>query len=428
MNPSLARRHFLRSTSACIALPFLESLGFRRFANAAAPSARPKRMIFLAMGWGVTNESWFPDVKQTGAEWTLPEGLKPLAKHHKDITVIQNCYHQFSIDGHQGSTFWLTGANPLGVPGRSFNNTISVDQVAAEQFGRDTRFASLVFSNPGGEGGHGSAVSWNRQGKPVAEIPDPVAVFHKLFSDEKTPLAQRRAALERQQSVLDTVLEEARDAARGLGKEDTDKLSEYLESIREIELRLAKETQWLEVPKARPAQTIQEPRKGMSGEQEVRLMYDLMIAAFQTDATRVISYRQPVNSLLRSRGVNLEGHSMSHYDMGPRKEASQTRDRCQSELLAYFIDRLKQSREPDGSTLFDHVSLTLGTNIRTGHMLDNCPTILTGRGAGIRLGHHLVMEDPKTPLCNVWLTLLNGVGVRVPSFGDSTAPIESLRA
>ncbi len=428
MNPSLDRRHFLRSTSACIALPFLESLGFRRFANASAPSARPKRMIFLAMGWGVTNESWFPDVKQTGAEWTLPEGLKPLAKHHKDITVIQNCYHQFSTDGHQGSTFWLTGANPLGVPGRSFNNTISVDQVAAEQFGRDTRFASLVFSNPGGEGGHGSAVSWNRQGKPVAEIPDPVAVFHKLFSDEKTPLAQRRAALERQQSVLDTVLEEARDAARGLGKEDTDKLSEYLESIREIELRLAKETQWLEVPKARPAQTIQEPRKGMSGEQEVRLMYDLMIAAFQTDATRVISYRQPVNSLLRSRGVNLEGHSMSHYDMGPRKEASQTRDRCQSELLAYFIDRLKQSREPDGSTLFDHVSLTLGTNIRTGHMLDNCPTILTGRGAGIRLGHHLVMEDPKTPLCNVWLTLLNGVGVRAPSFGDSTAPIESLRA
>jgi hypothetical protein len=428
MNPSLDRRHFLRSTSACIALPFLESLGFRRFANAAPPSARPKRMIFLAMGWGVTNESWFPDVKQTGAEWTLPEGLKPLAKHHKDITVIQNCYHQFSTDGHQGSTFWLTGANPLGVPGRSFNNTISVDQVAAEQFGRDTRFASLVFSNQGGEGGHGSAVSWNRQGKPVAEIPDPVAVFHKLFSDEKTPLAQRRAALERQQSVLDTVLEEARDAARGLGKEDTDKLSEYLESIREIELRLAKETQWLEVPKARPAQTIQEPRKGMSGEQEVRLMYDLMIAAFQTDSTRVISYRQPVNSLLRSRGVNLEGHSMSHYDMGPRKEASQTRDRCQSELLAYFIDRLKQSREPDGSTLFDHVSLTLGTNIRTGHMLDNCPTILTGRGAGIRLGHHLVMEDPKTPLCNVWLTLLNGVGVPTPAFGDSTAPIESLRA
>jgi hypothetical protein len=119
---------------------------------------------------------------------------------------------------------------------------------------------------------------------------------------------------------------------------------------------------------------------------------------------------------------------MSHYDMGPRKEASQTRDRCQSELLAYFIDRLKQSREPDGSSLFDHVSLTLGTNIRTGHMLDNCPTILTGGGAGIRLGQHVVMDDPKTPLCNVWLTLLQGLGISAPSFGDSTGVIEALRA
>lgn len=428
MNPSLTRRHLLRSSTACIALPFLESLGFRRFARAIETPKRPKRAIFLAMGWGVTNETWFPDPKKTGAEWTLSEGLKPLSKFQKDITVVQNCYHQFSTDGHQGSTFWLTGANRLGVPGRSFNNTISVDQMAAEQFGRDTRFASLVLSNPGGEGGHGGSVSWNRQGKPVAEIQDPVAVFHKLFSDEKTPLAQRQADIARQKSVLDTVMEEARDAARGLGKEDSDKLAEYLDSIREIEVRLTKDAEWLTVPKAKPQSPVAEPKKGLSGEQEVRLMYDLMITAFQTDATRVIAYKQPVNSLLRSRGVNLEGHSMSHYDMGPRKEASQTRDRCQSELLAYFIDRLKQSREPDGSSLFDHVSLTLGTNIRTGHMLDNCPTVLTGGGAGIRLGQHVVMEDPKTPLCNVWLTLLHGLGISAPSFGDSTGVIQALRA
>jgi hypothetical protein len=428
MKPQPTRRHFLRSTSACIALPFLESLGFRRFASAAPKLERPKRMIFLAMGWGVTNDTWFPDPKQTGSEWSLSPGLKPLERHQKDLTVIQNCYHQFSTDGHQGSTFWLTGANRLGVPGRSFNNTISVDQVAAEQFGRDTRFASLVFSNPGGEGGHGGALSWNRQGKPLAEIQDPVAVFHKLFSDEKTPLAQRQAELARQKSILDTVLEEARDASRGLTKEDNEKLAEYLDSIREIEVRLTKDQEWLTVPKAKPASPVTEPKKGISGEQEVRLMYDLMITAFQTDATRVIAYKQPVNSLLRSRGVNLEGHSMSHYDMGPRKDASQTRDRCQSELLAYFIDRLKQSREPDGTSLFDHVSLTLGTNIRTGHMLDNCPTILAGGGARIRLGQHIVMENPKTPLCNVWLTLLQGIGIPATAFGDSTGPIEALKS
>lgn len=428
MNNPLNRRRFLRSTSACIALPYLESLGYRRFASAATAASRPKRMIFLAMGWGVTNETWYPDTKQAGAAWTLPEGLKPLAKFQQDITLVQNTYHKYSTDGHQGSTFWLTGANQYGMPGRSFHNTISVDQVAAEQFGRETRFASLTFSNPGGEGGHGGNVSWNRLGKPVAEIADPVAVFHKLFSDDKTPLAQRQAELKRQQSVLDTVLDEVRDTARGLNKDDTDKLNEYLESIREIETRLAKENQWLTVPKVRPAKQLAEPGKGISGEQEMRLMYDLMVMAFQTDATRVISYRQPVNSLLRSRGVNLDGHSMSHYDMGPRREASQTRDRCQSELLAHLIERLKQTREPDGSSLFDHTSVALGTNIRTIHYLDNCPTLLTGGGAGIKLGQNIVMSDPKTPLCNVWLTLLNGVGVRASSFGDSTGPIEELCA
>ena len=428
MNTTLNRRRFLRSATACIALPFLESLGFRRFATAAAAPLRPKRMIFLAMGWGVTQESWFPNVSQTGAKWDLSEGLKPLARHHKDITVVQNTYHKYSMDGHQGSTFWLTGANQFGVPGRSFNNTISADQVAAEQFGRDTRFSSLYLSSPGGEGGHGLDLSWNRQGKPVSNISDPVSVFHKLFSDEKTPLAQRQAELRRQQSVLDTVMDEARDTARGLSKEDTDKLSEYLDSVRDIEVRLTKEGQWLTVPKTRLSNPIPEPKKGMDGYQEVKLMYDLLVAAFQTDATRVCSYRQPVESILRSRGINLDGHSMSHYDMGPRKEASQLRDQMTSELLAYLIDRLKQTREADGSSLFDHTSVVMGSNIRTVHMKDNCPTVLTGGGAGIKLGHHIVMPDPKTPLCNVWLTLLQGVGLPVTSFGDSTGVIDALRA
>ena len=135
-----------------------------------------------------------------------------------------------------------------------------------------------------------------------------------------------------------------------------------------------------------------------------------------------------MESLLRSRGINLDGHSMSHYDMGPRKEASQLRDHMTSELLAHLIDRLKQTREADGSSLFDHTSLVMGSNISTVHMKDNCPTVLTGGGAGIKLGHHIVMPDPKTPLCNVWLTLLQGVGLPVTSFGDSTGVIDALRA
>jgi hypothetical protein len=425
---SIPRRHFLRSATACIALPFLESLGFRRFASAASAAASPKRMLFLATGWGVTSETWYPDIQQTGANWTLPDGLKPLARHQRDITVVQNCYHKFSGDGHAPSTFWLTGANRYGEPGKSFSNTISVDQVAAAEFGKQTRFESLSLNgtNPG-EGGHG-AMQWNRQGKPLASIDDPVALFHKLFSDEKTPLAQRQAQFRQQRSVLDLVMDEAKFVSKGLSRDDTDKLGEYLESIRDIETRIAKEEQWLTVPKAKPSEAVHEPKKGVSGREQIKLTYDLIVAAFQTDATRVVGYRLPVDSLLRSLGHNIAGHTMSHYAPGPRMDASQARDRANSELLAGLMDKLKASKQPNGSSLFDHTCIVLGSNVRNHHNLDNCPTLITGGGSGVKRGQHLVMSDSKTPLCNVWLTLLNGVGVQAKSFGDSTGVVEQLLA
>lgn len=428
MSIDLNRRRFLRSASACIALPFFESLGFRRFASAAPVPVRPKRMAFIGIGWGVTQETWFPDVKQTGADWNLPDGLKPLAKYHRDITIVQNCYHKHSQDPHSCSTFWLTGANKYGVPGKNFSNTVSVDQVAAETFGKDTRFSSLVLSGHGDSHGPGLSLAWNRHGKPVAGLDNPVAAFHRLFSEEKVPLAQRQTELKRQQSVLDTVLLDARDLARDLGRDDTDKLNEYLESIRDIETQLARETQWLEVPKAAPSAAVQEPKQPPTGLGEIRLMYDLMVAAFQTDSTRVATYRQPVDVLLKGIGSRFAGHNISHYTPGARMEASQARDRAQSELLAHLISKLKAAKEPDGTSLFDHVSLALGTNVRSQHYLDNCPTLLTGGGAGIKLGHHIVMPDSKTPLCNVWLTLLQGSGVPVKLFGDSTGPISELLA
>jgi len=423
------RRRFLKGAGSLIALPALPSLGWSRFAAAAAEAApRPKRMLFLAIGWGVTYETWYPDVKQTGATWTLPDGLKPLEKHKSDITVIQNCYHKFSSDGHAPSMFWLTGANRYGVPGRSFSNTISIDQVAAERLGGDTRFESLALSGVrAGETGHGP-MQWNRQGKPLAVVDTPLAAFHKMFSDEKTPLDVRRRELQEHKSVLDLVMEEAKFVSKGLSRDDTDKLGEYLESIREIETRLAKDEQWLAVPKAQPSKPIREPAAGTSGKAEAKLMYDMMVSALQTDATRVIGYKNPINSLLTSIGHNVGGHTMSHYSPGPRMDASQARDKALSELLGYLIERLQDVKEPDGSSLFDHTSVVLGSNVRNAHNLDNCPTLLTGGGAGIKLGQHIVMKDPKTPLCNVWLTLLKGVGIDVDSFGDSTGIIEELVA
>ena len=423
------RRRFLRGTGAIVALPCLASFGFRRYAAAApASTSRPKRMIFVGFGWGVTQETWYPDPSQTGATWALPDGLQPLARHQRDITVVQNCFHKHSTDAHSCSTFWLTGANKYGVPGKSFSNTISVDQVAAEQFGSATRFTSLALSGPADSHGPGLSLAWNRQGKPVAGSESAVAAYHKLFSADSTPLEERRARLRDKQSVLDTVMEDALDLQRGLSHEDCDKLDEYFESIRDIETRLAKEEQWLAVPKVKPDPAVPEPGSGMRGDAEVRLMYDLMVAALQTDATRVATYRQPAQLLIDGLGINFSGHNISHYTPGPRMEASQARDRALSGLLGHLIERLQATTEPDGTRLFDHTSVVFGTNVRSQHYLDNCPTILTGGGAGIKLGRHVVMKDPKTPLCNVFLTLLKGVGVQAESFGDSTGIIEELIA
>jgi len=438
MNQSspLNRRTLLRSSTALIALPLLESLSQRRWVS-AAPGQRtvvktqpPKRMVFLGIGWGVTKKSWFPDRKTTGQDYELPAGLKPLQRHRDDITVIQNLRNRFSSEAHWGSTFYLTGANRYAEPGQSFYNSISADQVAASVFGQQTRFSSIQLGCERAEdSGHGPGLSlaWNPQGKPLAGLNTPVAAYHRLFSDEKTPLARRQWMLQQQRSVLDTVLEDAKSVSRGLNRTDTDKLNEYLQSIRDIETRLSKEEQWLQVPKAQPDPPVELPQGDIAGYGEVKLMYDLMIAAMQVDATRVMTYRQPVDSFIRSLGATITGHNMSHYTSGERTDVSQLRDRKQSELLAYFIDRLKASREPDGSRLYDHVSLSYGSNIESIHYLTNCPTVLTGGGAGITHGRHLVMKDPKTPLCNLWLSLLQGVGLDVASHGDSTGVIPELQ-
>lgn len=427
-----SRRAFLRSTSALIALPLFESFGWTRFASAATAAtavARPKRMVFLGFGWGVTKETWYPDIKQTGADYLLPPGLKPLERHKADITVIQNLSNKFNNEAHWGSTFYLTGANRYAEPGQSFHNSISADQVAAETFGKGTRFTSIQLGCEQAEdSGHGPGLSlaWNRQGKPLAGMNNPVVAYHRMFSDESTPLAERRAQLRQKRSVLDTVLDDARSVGRGLSRNDNDKLSEYLESIRDIETRLSKEEQWLGMPKARPANPPAEPTGEIAGYEEVRIMHQLIVAALQADSTRVITYRQPVESLLKSIGVTFTGHNMSHYAPGPRMEASQLRDQKQSALLAELIDRLKATKEPDGTSLFDHTCLSYGSNIQSIHYLDNCPTVITGGGAGVKHGRHLVMPDPKTPLCNLWLTLLQGVGVPSTAHGDSTGVIKEL--
>ena len=423
------RRTILKAAGSMLALPFLPSLGWRR-AAAASPVTPPKRMVFLGFGWGVTNETWFPDRTTTGLDYPLPAGLAPLEQHKARFSVIQGLSNRFTTEAHWGSTFWLTGANRYGEPGKSFSNSISADQVAAAAFGAETRFASLQLGTlDAANSGHGPGLSlaWDSRGRPLAALDTPVAVFHRLFSGESQSLEERQTLLAAQQSVLDAVRADAARVRKGLSTADTDKLDEYLQSIRDIEVRLAKEKEWLTVPKPQPAGEIREPAEKIAGHEEIKVMYDLLAAALQTDSTRVITYRQPVGALLTGLGINVAPHDMSHYQPGERMQASQKRDAKQSELLAGLLDLLASIREADGSSLLDHTTVVYGSNIRSIHYLDNCPTLVAGGGAGIRLGEHIVLPD-HTPLANLWLTLLQGSGVNVQSHGDSTVSLGALVA
>ena len=425
------RRHFLQSSTALIALPMLESLGVRRFAGAAVPTIAPKRLIFLGFGWGITEKTWYPDTKNLGKDYELPVGLKPLERHKSDFSVVQGLWNKYSNEGHWGSTMWLTGANRYAQPGQSFHNNISADQVAASKLGLKTRFSSLQFngSQTGDLSGHGPGLSmaWDVSGKPVGGLNGPMAAYHKLFAKDTTPIDLQKAMLTQKRSVLDAVLDNARSMQRGLAKNDNAKLEEYFQGIRDIETRLAKEEQWIGVPQ--PKSPIPEPKPGVDGREEIKLIYDIMIAAMQTDSTRVMTFRQPVNTLLTALGIKVHPHDMSHYHttLGEKLDASQRRDLAQSELLAGFLDKLKATKETNGTSLFDNVALAYGSNIRTGHELSNCPTIIAGRGANLKLGHNIVAPKD-TPLCNAWLAMLHGVGVESERHGDSTGVLKEIIA
>ena len=430
--PGVSRRRFLQAGSALIALPWL-SLGAGATLSAAEPlpTGPRKRLIFLGFGWGVTEESWYPKVADQGPGYALPPGLQPLARHKADFTIVQNLTHRFATNGHYGGTFWLTGANEFGEPGQGFHTSISADQAAAAHLGGDVRFDSLALDcgDTAGRSGHGPglSLSWDARGKPVGGPRNPLEAFHRLFSRDGAPIAQRKLALAQRRSVMDRALAEARDLQRDLGKTDNGKLDEYLQGIRDIETRLGREEKWLAVPQ--PDAPLREPPADASGHDEIELMYEIMVAALQTDSTRVMTYRQPTHTLVASLGITMDSHTMSHYHgpRGEKLEASQRRDLAQSELLAGLLDRLKAVQGADGSRLLDHTTVVYGSNIRTGHSVDNRPTIIAGRGAGLKMGQHLVAPKD-TPLCNAWLTVLRGPGAAVERHGDGTGVIKELIA
>jgi hypothetical protein len=412
------RRQFLAAAGSTLFLPQLEA-----FAKAGAA---PQRLVFLGFSYGFTEEFF---VKKPGRDFELTPGMKPLERHRDDLTIISNLWHKNSREPHSGTVSYLTGANCLGTPGKRFYNAVSCDQVAARHLGKDTRFASLQVSSPESDGhGGGSSLSWDENGKSLSGIAEPFRLYSLLFGGENMSYEERLAHLQRRKSMLDGYVASIQSLNRRVSSLDRERLDQYFQSIREIELRIEKEKLWANKPKPEvdykaPNETIRD------GIQEIRTMYDLMVLTMQTDLSRVLTYRQPLESLLKTLKITYTGHQISHYHGSEgRTRDAKSREHKQTELFAGFIDQLKKTRDFDGSRLFDNCLVSYGSNIRTGHMLKNVPAFVTGNAKGkLRHGQHLVMPE-ETPLCNLWLTLLQTCDVPAESFGDSDGVISEMLA
>lgn len=419
----ITRRTLLRGTGATVCLPMLESMG----AAKPATVTPPKRLIFLSYAWGVAKQDWFP--VETGADYELPASFKHMERHRKDFSILSNLSNKNATQAHWGCTTWLTSADVTATPGKKFQNTVSVDQLAARSLGRDTRFSSLALasakegSNDGGYG-PGLSLSWSDAGNPIAGETSTVGLFDRLFGAGEVSLDERRYLLSKRRSVLDAVLHNAKAIQPKLSSNDREKVEEYFQSVREIEQRLDKSEEWLDKPK--PKAPFARPEGKLTTSDQIRLTYDLMVAAIQTDMTRVITYRQPTAGLFPELGFKVDGHKTTHTRKGaePYKVAL-ARDQKQLELVAYLIDKLKAIKDVDGTSVFHNSLIAYGGGITISHDVRDTPTMIAGYGGGgLNQGQHYRFESNQTPLANLWLSMLNQAGYETDRFADSDGKLK----
>lgn len=438
-NPSckpIARRTILRGAGACLALPWLDAMTTGRAIAAEAETAPVPRMAMFYFGTGMNMRQFYPE--GFGNEAKLSRILQPLEEHRGKFTVLSGTWLE-SGGGHDGAYPFSTSI-PSGE-----KQSVSPDQLAAELHGKHTRFPSLQLSVKRGTGFGSQAlatISWNRQGVPLAAENDPKLIFDRLF--RPTDDAQRAGQedeFRQRRSVLDAVLEDAKQLQRKIGRDDRRQLDQYFSSIREVELTLRREIDWADRPKPQPqTKGIGDFEKAVTPEGNgnfmydtyAKLMYDLIALAFQTDSTRVISYvvrTELAGGVYPEFGVSKGYHELTHHGNDPKNlEDLATVDTIYMKHWSYFLDRLASIRDGEGS-LLDHTMLGFSSGMGIGHSKDLLPTVLSGGGGlGIKHQTHLQVRE-QTPLASVWQTMVEKMGVPVEgNFQDSTGTITELLA
>ncbi len=422
----LRRRTFIRTTGVSLALPWLNAFAGDATKEASEGSSNrqpPHRMLCICAPLGLHPDNFFP--KQSGKDYTLSPYLDILKDYRDEFTVISGLAHagMGSSFAHQASASFLTGAPGAGRPG--FRNTVSLDQFAAEHIGTQTRFSSLALS---GEGTGG--LSWTRSGALIAADNSPSRVFARLFLEGKAEeVNEQIRRLEDGRSILDDVRDQAKSLRADLGTEDRDKLDEYLSSVRALEQRMVIDESWAKKPK--PKVNVEPPKDIPNAADLIgrtRLLFDLSHLAIQTDSTRLITIMLAGSSFAPPiEGVTLGHHDLSHHGKDPRKlEQLKIVELETMKTVRDLLTKLKQSKE-DGSSLLDNTMVFLGSNLGDGssHSTKNLPVFIAG--GGFRHGQHLAF-DPNNPppLCNLYVNMLQRLGIETDSFGTSTGTLTGL--
>ena len=453
MKNILSRRRFLRGLGIGIGLPVLEAMTpLGKALAAATPKAAvthdgtPLRTAFLYTPNGVNVAKWKPVGE--GTDYQLGETLAPLANLKDQFQVISGMEHRHGWSNGDGggdharaNATILTGARPKKTSGSDIRLGVSVDQFAAQHVGKQTRFGSLELSCDGVrksgacDSGYSCAyqfnVSWRSETAPVSPESNPRLVFERLFGSGKGEERQKSFLLrnERQKSILDFVLDDARTLHRELGRNDQHKLDEYLTGVREIEQRIQQAERFGPLPDPKA-----ETPSGVPADyqQHIRLMMDMLVLAFQTDSTRISTFmlaHDGSNRSFKEIGVNDGHHNLSHHQNNPEiLEKIAKIDQFYTAQLAYFLQRLRDTKESGGRSILDNSMIVYCGGLSDGnrHAHDNLPVILAGRAGGaLTPGKHLALTE-KTPMTNLYVRMLNVLGVPGDRFGDSTGELKTI--
>jgi hypothetical protein len=427
--PVINRRVFLRSTGVMLALPLLESLTQRAVGASAAvrttagitPGAvRPKRMVCIGNALGFYPPAFFP--KNPGKDYDLPPLLEPMAPFRKDLTVFSGLDHG-AKGAHYAVHTFLSGVKSVDAKAMPEGN-ITLDQKAAEAVGGVARFPSLTIGAEGGIHG-GTLMCWTRSGTRVPPISGPKELFRKLFVVESE--SARVAATDRfrlKGSILDLVNHDAKSLEHRLDQRDKEKLDEYLTSVRDVERQLELRKKWAQVPKPNPG--IQEPdNTGYTS--DLPVLYDLMALALQTDSTRIATLETGSTAY----GFQSDYHGLSHHGQVQEKIDSIMKiELYQMTQFARFLTKIKSLQDGDRS-LLENTMVLFGSGMgnANNHSLLNLPIVLAG--GGFKHGEYKAYPHSglgRTPLCNLYVTILQRFGIETNRFGISTGTLPGFDA